>query len=264
MIQQCCGPTVVTGVECLLRKVDDPVDAAHRLDIPGRERLGRVGPQPGRVAVEPAHVALIDGLDVVAHRTVVTVRVPGPLEYRWHLEHFGDLDAGVTLVQQPQGLIVQICIQIALQGQELDDAVAPPGWPVVGGEYDVGAVGEGVDRLGEITGPGVRVAHHRAAQGQQVVQVVGRVLGHAQRAETREIEVHFGGRLGAGRHLELDLHAVDRVGFTGGFDVDGGDDDGDLAGGRRLAEPAADLTHWPARQQGAVHVGCPPRHSGPA
>lgn len=120
--------------------------------------------------------------------------------------------------------------------------------------------GEGVDRLGEITGPGVRVAHHRAAQGQQVVQVVGRVLGHAQRAETREIEVHFGGRLGAGRHLELDLHAVDRVCFTGSCDVDGGDDDGDLAGGRRLAEPAADLTHRPARQQGAVHVGCPPRH----
>ena len=95
-----------------------------------------------------------------------------------------------------------------------------PGRPVVGGEHHVGAVGERVDRLGEVARPGVRVAHQRAAQGQQVVQVVRGVLGHAQRAEAREIEVHLGGRLGARRHLELDLHAVDGVLLAGLADVD--------------------------------------------
>ena len=31
----------------------------------------------------------------------------------------------------------------------------------------------------------------------------------------REVEVHFGGRLGARRHLELDLDTVDGVLLTG-------------------------------------------------
>ena len=98
--------------------------------------------------------------------------------------------------------------------------VLAPGRPVVRGEHHVGAVGERVDRLGEVARPPVRIAHQRAAQRQQVVQVVGGVLGHAQRAELREVEVHLGGRLGAWRHLELDLDAVDRVRLPGFADVE--------------------------------------------
>ena len=135
-----------------------------------------------------------------------------------------------------------------------------PGGPVMGGEHHVGAVGEGVDRLGEITRPGMRVAHQRATQGQQVVQVVSCVLGHAQRAELREVEVHLGGRLGARRHLEFDLHAVDGVRLTRLSDVDGRDDDRDLAGRRGLPETAAHLALRSAVQHGAVHVGRTARH----
>ena len=219
-----------------------------------------MGPQPARVAVEPTHVALVDRLHVVAHRPVVPVGVPGPLQRGRHLEHLGDFDAGVALVEQAQRLVVQVGVQIPLQRKEFDDALPPPRRPVVGSEHHIGAIGKGVDGLGEVAGPGVRVTHQRAAQGQQVVQIVGGVLGHAQRAEAREIEVHFGGRLGAGRHLELDLHAVDGVLLTGLPDVDGRNDDADLAGGRGLTEPATHVALGSARQQRAVHVGRATRH----
>jgi hypothetical protein len=59
------GPTKVAGVKGLLGDGDDPVDPADRVDIAGGEFGPRVRPQPGRVAVEPAEVALVDGLDVV-------------------------------------------------------------------------------------------------------------------------------------------------------------------------------------------------------
>ena len=52
------------------------VRAAHELDVAPGFLLRRVLPQPGRVAVVPAQVALVDRLDVVADRAVVAVRVP--------------------------------------------------------------------------------------------------------------------------------------------------------------------------------------------
>ena len=74
-------------------------------------------PQVGRVAVEPAEVALVDRLHVVADRAVVAVGVPRRVERRRHLDHLGDLDAGVALVHQPQRLVVQVGVQVALLGQ---------------------------------------------------------------------------------------------------------------------------------------------------
>ena len=215
VIEQSCRPTEVTVVEGLLRDLDDLVDAAHRRHVPRGDRLRRMLPQPTRVAVEPAHVALIDRLDVVAHRPVVAVGVPRFLERRRHREVLGDLDTGEALVELPQRLVVKVGVQIPLQRQEFDDPVLAPGGPVMRGEHHVGAVDEGVDGLGEVARPAVRVTHQGATQGQQVVQVVRRVLGHAQRAVSREVEVHLGGRLGARRHLELDLHAVDGVLLAG-------------------------------------------------
>ena len=91
VIEQRCRPTEVTGVECRLGELDNAVDTAHRLDVAGAERLRGMRPQPAGVAVEPAHVALVDRLDVVADRPVVAVGVPGLLQRRWHLKHLGDL-----------------------------------------------------------------------------------------------------------------------------------------------------------------------------
>jgi hypothetical protein len=44
------------------------------------------------------------------------VRVPGRLKRRRDLDHLGDLAADVALVQQPQGLVVQVRVQVALLG----------------------------------------------------------------------------------------------------------------------------------------------------
>lgn len=43
VVQKSCCPTVITGIERLLGEVDDPVDAAHRSDIAGPQRLGGWG-----------------------------------------------------------------------------------------------------------------------------------------------------------------------------------------------------------------------------
>src|SRR6201999_1945764 len=85
----------------------------------------------------------------------------------------------------------------------------------------------------------------------------------AQRAELREIEMHFGGRFGAGCHLEFDLDAVDGVRFTGALDVDGRDDQRYLALRGTLAQTTTDVSLRTSLQQAAVHVGGAACHGGP-
>jgi hypothetical protein len=144
----------------------------------------------------------------VADRAVVPVGVPGLFQRGRHLNHLRDLGAGEPLVEQSQGLVVQIGVQVALRREELHNAVAAPHRPVVGGELNVDAVDEQVDGISEVVGPDVRIAQHRATQGERVVQGVTGVLGHAQRTQVGEV-VHLGGSLGARSDLEDDAHAID-------------------------------------------------------
>ena len=127
----------------------------------GRRRPLGVLPQVRWVAVVPAEVALVDGLDVAAGRAVVAVGVPGPLQPWRQLDQLGDLAAHIALVEQPQRLVVQVGVQVPLPGQELDDGLATPGWPVVGGEGDIALAGEQLDRLGQVPGPHPRIADLR-------------------------------------------------------------------------------------------------------
>ncbi len=108
----------------------------------------------------------------------------------------------------------------------------------------------------------MRIAHQRAAQGQQVVQVVGGVLGHAQRPELGEVEVHLCRRLGAGSHLEFDVDTVDGVDLAGAGDVDRRHDQPDLTQGRGLSQAASHLTLRTTRQDRSVHVRRPAGHRG--
>ena len=260
MIQQRCCPTEITGIKRLAGNVDHPIDTTHRCHVAQRCRLGRMLPQSARVAIEPAHIALVNRLDIVADRSVITVGVPGLFQRRWHGEVLGDLDAGVTLVELAQGLVMQIGIEIALQAEEFHDALAAPGGPVVRGERDIGAISEGVDGLGQIPRPRSRVTHQCAPQSQQIMQIVGGILGHAQRPELRKVEVHFGRRLSPGCHLKLNLDTINDVHLTGGGDVQGRHDDRDLAGRGVLPESAPDLAARAPVEQGSVHIGSPPGH----
>ena len=74
--------------------------------------------------------------------------------------------------------------------------------------------------------------------------------------------MHLGGRLGAGRHLELDLDAVEGVLLAGFADVERRHDQRHLAGRPDLAQPAAHLPLRAAGQRGPVHVGRASRHRG--
>ena len=129
-----------------------------------------------------------------------------------------------------------------------------PHRPVVGLELDVDVGAVEIDRLVEVARPFQRIAHLRAAQRQHVVQRVGGVLRHPHGAELREVGVHLGRRLSAGRHLEHHAHAVDRDLFAGLLDLAGRHDQPGGAGRGGLAKTAVDAALRVARQQGAVHV----------
>ena len=129
------------------------VRAAHGGDVPRGGLDRRVRPQVGGVGVVPAHVALVDGLHVVADRPVVAVGVPGRFERGRHLQHLGDLGADVALVHESQRLVVQVGVHVALHGQELDRPLTAPGGPVVRREHHVELAAPQVDRLGEVVRP---------------------------------------------------------------------------------------------------------------
>ncbi len=106
----------------------------------------------------------------------------------------------------------------------------------------------------------MRIAHERAAQREHVVQVVRRVLRHAERPVPGEEEVHLRRRLGARRHLEHHVDAVDGLLLPRAHDVDGRRDQRDGSQRRRLPQPRAHLAARSLRQQRAVHVCRAARH----
>ena len=123
---------------------------------------------------------------------------------------------------------------------------------MVRGERDLGVVAEQLDRLGDVPRPGPRVTDLGAAQGEQVMQVVGDVLGQAERPLVGEVEVHLRRRLGARRDLEDDPHPVERLLLTGPGDVEGGRDQPGRAHRGAGAEPDPDHAGRADRQ---VHAG---------
>ena len=133
-LQHLDDPAVVAVVVGAAGLGHGRVGAAHGGDVALRGLHRRVLPQVGRVGVVPAHVALVDRLHVVADRPVVAVGVPGRLERGRQLQHLRDLRAHVALVHQPQRLVVDVGVHVALHGQELDRPLTAPGGPVVRGE----------------------------------------------------------------------------------------------------------------------------------
>ncbi len=170
--------------------------------------------------------------------------------------------SGHALVHHPQGLVVQVAVDVPLDAQVSHHLLVAPRRPVVGREQDVAAVTEPDDGLGEVLRPDMGVAYHRAAQGEQVVQGVGGVLGHAEGPVPGDVQVHLARGLGAGGHLELDLDAVEGVGLSSCGHQECRDDDARLPGGGALSQTCADLTLRAAGQGCAVHVGGPTRHRG--
>jgi len=158
---------------------------------------------------------------------------------------------------------MQVQVQVTLHGEELNCTLAVPGRPVVGGEYHFKLATPKIDGLGNVVRPSMRVAYHSAADGEDVVQGVGRILRHADSPMVWEVEVHLRRRLGARGDLEHDAQPVDPHLLAGAADVDRRRDERRFAGRGRLAQPGADLSGRSLLYRGAVHVTSSASHRGP-
>ena len=188
--------------------------------------------------------------------------MPGLVQGVGQGELLGDLGAGEALVEAAQRLVVEVGVEVPLELEERPAPLLAPGRPVVGGEGHLGPVREEVDGLGEVASPLPGVPDERTAQRDQVVEVVGGVLGHAEGGEVREVEVHLRRRLGAGGELELDGDPLQDLDLTGVGDVEGGGDERDGPRRRELAQPAADVARRAGLEGPAVHVHGPAGHGG--
>ena len=82
--------------------------------------------------------------------------------------------------------------------------------------------------LGDVVRPGMGVSNHGSADGEDVMQSVGGVLGHTEGVAVGEVEVHFRRCLRAWSHLEHNAHAIDSQLLTGMGDVKRRRDQGGL------------------------------------
>ena len=161
-----------------------------------------------RVCVVPAHVFLIDRLDIVLQRAVILPGIPYLFQVLRQPDHGGDLCGGVPPVDVQKGLVVDELIDRRRVGQIFADVLFTPMRPVVRLKDDLG-VGEERLRLGDVTRPAVRVPHLRAAQRIEIVHRPAAILRHPQRLAVGEIGVHLGRGFRPRRLLEDGPHAVD-------------------------------------------------------
>ena len=239
---------------------DHGIGTAHILHIfAGSGFRGQVV-EIGRVAIVPAHVALIDGAAVVLEGAVVPAPCPEGFKFGGQAQHLRDLGPGVARVHQPNRLVVHILVEVALPLEIVAGAGIAPARPVMALEHDLRLVAIEVDRLVNIVGPDLGVPDKGAPQGEDIVHGGRGVLGHPQGPVRGEPGVHFGRRLGAGGQLEQHAHAVDHHLFAGFGDFAGGREQAYAAGRGAHAQPCRDCTPGARRDEGAEHVDGTPAH----
>ena len=213
-----------------------------------------------RVAVVPTEVTLVHGLHVVDQRAVVAGGVALTHELGRQLQLLGDLGGHQPVPGEAQGLVVHPAVQVALAGEVRAHVVTAPAGPVMRREHEVAPVGEQLDRLVDVLAPAERVSGLRAADRDEVVHGVRAVLGHAQPALVREVEVHLRRCFGLGCELEHDPDAVDHELLARVGDVLGGCDQAGEGQRRRLAQTAVDVAARAGRQQRPELVHRPTHH----
>ena len=107
------------------------------------------------------------------------------------------------------------------------------------------------DGIADVLGPDARIARHRPAERDEIVQQGTGILRHVEYAELRIEHVHLGRRLGLRRQLEDDLNAVDRVRLDGLGDRLRRRDEAGRPTRHALAKAGIDLSPRPARQHRA-------------
>ena len=211
-----------------------PIRSTKRL----ADSTGGCGMQRHGVAVPHAQFLGVHGAHVVVQRAVVAAVEPLAAQLLGQLDHLGRLERGVALVRQPQRLVVDVLVGVALGLDERDDLVVAPHRPGVRAVVHLGLVAPAFERLVEVAGEVAGVAGPGAAQGLDVVQRVVGVLRAGQRLELRDPDVHLLRRLGVRGVEELELEAGELALGAGLGDAVGRRDVGDrrtvaVAGDRR-------------------------------
>lgn len=115
IIQDPDCPTKVTLVERLLCLGYDLVCDAEQVDVALGPLRDYILPQLRGVAVEPAYIALVDGLNVMANGAVVAARVLDILDGQWHSHLLSNLGAIESLIQQTERLVIHVHVEVALR-----------------------------------------------------------------------------------------------------------------------------------------------------
>ena len=175
------------------------------------------------------------------------------------MQCLGDLCRRVAVIQEPQRLVVDKLVHVALRLEQLGDARLTCDRPGVLADHDISPVAEGIECLADVARPQIAVAHLRAAYRVEVVHGVVHVLGHVEHAELREINQHLGRRLRARRHVEGDLDAVDGARLVA-LDRRGRRNQAERRAADRLAEAGVDMAARAGRQNDAELVLRAPTH----
>ena len=127
----------------------------------------------------------------MADRAVVAAVSPGIGEAVRQLKVSGDFIAGQAFVSHPQGLVVDVTIQVTLTLQQVNHVLVAPGRPVVLGHNDLSLIAPANDRLVDIFRPWQRLTDLRPAQRVGVMQSVGDILCGFDQFLLFDIPQHF-------------------------------------------------------------------------
>ncbi|MCY1276462.1 hypothetical protein D9M70_251270 [compost metagenome] len=216
--------------------------------------------QVGRVGVVPAQVLLVDGLGVVAERSVVAARGPVVAQGSRQTQRFGNLGRLVAVVEQAQALVIDELVGIALLPEEGLHACLAIDRPGMLGNRDLGPVTETRQCLVDRPGPGVAIADLGATDRVKLVQRGGRQLGAVEHLFRREVHHHLGRRLGALREHQLHLDTVDVQRLAILFDQPRRRNQRDRADGQRLAHAGIDRAARATVKESTELVLCPAAH----
>ena len=210
----------------------------------------------------PAEVELIDRLGIVADRSVIAARCPFIVQ-SWRGgggQCLGNLAHRLTPVHAPHGLIVQPAVIVALRGEPCGAFRLPEDRPAMAGNHHFALRAVTGGRFVEVMRPCARIAHLRAARGEDVVQRAGGDFSSEEGLFRCDEHVEFRRSLAARNDLEFQRHTVNLAGFASRGDGGGRRDQRQRAARYRHADPAAHLAGWAGRHPGGKLIGRAPQH----
>ena len=150
MVQQFRRPAIITLLHGVFGMAHQPVRPTCQIHIIARAALRRQRVQIGWHTVKITEIEIINGAHIMAHRAVI-IAIVKLLRQGWRqIQHVGNLGRRMSVVHQPHRLVVHEAIHIALLGDKVISRFATPTRPMVRTEYQIHAVAEQLQHIGEM------------------------------------------------------------------------------------------------------------------